>query len=98
MLKFTFSTSSAFTTELIKKLWLVLFSCSLSSAYRKPNRLKARIKRARRIQELLPVEQPKPEQPKPEQPGPDHIDSDHWKELVIDSGIDPELASLNIVS
>ncbi len=78
---------------------MVLFSCSLASAFRKPNRLKARIKRSRRYQELLPVV--KPEQvksPKPEQPGPDHIDATHWEELVICSGIDPELASLNIVS
>jgi hypothetical protein len=94
MSNFTFSTSSAFTTEIIKKLWLVLFSCSLSSAFRKPNRLKARIKRARRHQELLPVA--KTEQVK--QPGPDHIDEKHWEELVIGSGIDPELASLNVVS
>ncbi|MTJ56059.1 DUF3854 domain-containing protein [Anabaena sp. UHCC 0253] len=29
---------------------------------------------------------------------PDHIDAKHWEELVIGSGIDPELASLNVVS
>lgn len=94
------STSSVFNSELIKKLWQVLFSCSIASAFRKPNRLKARIKRARNHQELLPVVA-KPEQvkqPKPEQPKPDHIDQQHWEELVIGSGIDPELASLNVVS
>ncbi|MTJ10698.1 DUF3854 domain-containing protein [Anabaena sp. UHCC 0204] len=101
MLNFTLSTSSLFNSELIKKLWLVLFSCSLASAFRKPNRLKARIKRARRHQELLPVAKPervKPEQTKPEQAKPNHIDQKHWEELVIGSGIDPELASLNVVS
>lgn len=29
---------------------------------------------------------------------PDHIDLNHWEELIVGSGIDPELASLNIVS
>lgn len=99
MIKFTLSTSSAFNTELIKKLWQVLFSCSLASAIRKSNRVKARIKRARRHQELLPVAKPEQvKQPKPEQVRPDHIDQNHLEELVVNSGIDPELASLNVVS
>lgn len=29
---------------------------------------------------------------------PDHIDQNHWEELVVGSGIDPELASLNVSS
>lgn len=29
---------------------------------------------------------------------PDHIDQNHWEELVVGSGIDPELASLNVYS
>ncbi|MFM6159334.1 MAG: DNA primase, partial [Sphaerospermopsis kisseleviana] len=29
---------------------------------------------------------------------PAHIDEKHWEELIIGSGIDPELAALNVVS
>ncbi|MBY5284252.1 MULTISPECIES: plasmid replication protein, CyRepA1 family [Anabaena] len=43
-------------------------------------------------------EQVKSEQVKPEQTKPDHIDSQHWEELVISSGVDSELAALNVIS
>lgn len=29
---------------------------------------------------------------------PSHIDQKHWEELIVNSGIDPELAALNVVS